>query len=61
MDEPLVVSVKYPVQWIRPRVDLVELAKLRRDGWTIARLSLHFRRPRSTIYRKLKAHEQGMR
>lgn len=26
----MVVSVKYPVQWVRPKIDLVELAKLRR-------------------------------
>jgi len=52
--EPLVVSVKYLVQRVRPKLDLTELANLRNQGWTITRLSEHFGKTRSSICRKLK-------
>ena len=48
--EPLTVAREYPVQWARPRIDLRELAILRRDqGWALTKLAAHFGRSKGTI------------
>lgn len=52
--EPWVVPEKHLFQWVRPKVDLVELAKLRRNGRSITELSELLGVPRSTLCRKLK-------
>ena len=43
MEEPLVWSETYPIQWREPRVDLAELAKLRWiDGWSRTQHAEHY-------------------
>jgi hypothetical protein len=40
--EPKVVIVTYPARWEKPRIDLDELAKLRKAGWQTSKLAAHF-------------------
>ena len=45
MEEPLLFSTSYEIQWFGSKVDLVELAKLRWiEGWSYQRLANHFNR-----------------
>lgn len=47
---PLLVELKYQIQWERLKVDLTELAKKRYfDRWSVARLATHFDRSPETI------------
>jgi hypothetical protein len=52
--EPIVVIREYEFQWVRPKVDLAGLAKLRFiEEWPIERLTGHFGVSQVTIYREL--------
>ncbi len=47
---PLLVELKYQIQWERLKVDLTELAKKRYfDRWSVAKLSIYFDRSPETI------------
>ena len=48
--EHLVVHRIYSVQWKRPEINLMELAKLRwKERWSVSRLGIHFDRSPETI------------
>jgi hypothetical protein len=52
--EPIVVIREYEFQWVRPKVDLAGLAKLRLiEEWPIQRLVRHFGVSQVTIFREL--------
>lgn len=55
--EPLVVVRKYQVHWIRPKPDLVKLAKLRRKGWSLREISAALGIPKTTLFGLLKKVE----
>lgn len=43
-------GVEYGIQWKRPKINLVELAKLRWiEKWSVSRLGKHFERSPETI------------
>ena len=47
---PLVVSIRYQIQWERSKMDLAELARKRWiEKWTIPRIAKHFDRSPETI------------
>jgi len=50
----------YPAQWVKPPIDLRELANLRNQGWTANKLAKRYLRDRSTIVRILKRIEEGI-
>ncbi len=58
---PLLVELKYQIQWERLKVDLTELAKKRYfDRWSVAKLAIHFDRSPETIQMylcRMKKHE----
>ncbi len=57
MVEPRTVVLEYPARWKKPRIDLDELAKLRRAGWRTKQLSARFGVGISTVkmaYAKLR-------
>lgn len=59
MVEPRTVVLEYPARWQKPRIDLGELAKLRKAGWRTRELSAHFGVGMSAIkmaYAKLRGH-----
>jgi hypothetical protein len=57
--EPLVVMREHPFQWVRPEIDLTELAKLRFiEGWAITRLCRHFSCHQAKVYSALKLLEE---
>ena len=47
------IAKDFAAQWFRPEIDLCELAKLRKAGWTIKRLAEHFGRPKTSIVERL--------
>ena len=56
--EPLTVASEYAIQWLRPEIDLAELARLRFvEGWTLHRLMRHFGCRQGALYRSLKGHK----
>jgi Zn-dependent peptidase ImmA (M78 family) len=48
-----VIAKDFAAQWFRPEIDLCELAKLRKAGWTLKRLAKHFGRPKTSIVERL--------
>ena len=42
LGEPLVVARDYAARWVRPKVDLDELARLHREGWSLRNLARQF-------------------
>jgi len=48
-----VIAKDFAAQWFRPEIDLCELAKLRKAGWTIQRLADYFGRPKTSIVERL--------
>ncbi len=49
LEEPVGVDLTYPIQWRESKVDLSELAKLSKEGWTTDELASRFKRKASTI------------
>ncbi len=49
LEEPIGVDLTYPIQWRESKVDLSELAKLLKEGWTTRKLAMRFKRKISTI------------
>lgn len=52
--EPVTIVRECPAQWTKAKIDLGELANLRRDGWTSKRLQAHFGFGRSKINLELR-------
>ncbi len=50
MVEPLVVVREHRVAWMRPKIDLVELARLRREGWTLKKIREHLGVSKTALY-----------
>jgi len=47
--EPLTLAREYPAQWIRPRIDVNELARLRREGLSYSKIARKFERSKARI------------
>ncbi len=55
MVEPTVTVKNYTAQWLRPEIDLKELALLRlKKGWTLRKLAHHFNMPKTNIVKRLR-------
>ena len=47
---PLVVSIRYQIQWERSKLDLAELARKRWiEKWSVLKMAKHFKRSPETI------------
>ena len=53
MVEPTLIVKEFTAQWFRSEIDLCELAKLRKAGWTTRALAAHFRISKSSIVDRL--------
>ncbi len=55
MVEPTVTVKTYTAQWVRPEIDLKELALLRfKKKWTLRKISDHFDMPKTNIVTRLR-------
>ena len=55
MVEPTVTVKTYTAQWVRPEIDLNELALLRfKKNWTLRKIAAHFGMPKTNIVKRLK-------
>ena len=52
--EPSIIAQECPAQWTQGKIDLGELARLRRLGWTSKRLQAHLGFGRSKINLELR-------
>jgi hypothetical protein len=52
--EPSTIARECPAQWTQAQIDLGELARLRREGWTSQKLQAHFGFGRSKINLELR-------
>ncbi len=52
--EPLTIARECPARWAQAQIDLGELARLRREGWTSRQLQAHFGFARSKINLELR-------
>jgi hypothetical protein len=52
--EPVTIARECPVQWTRGVIDLGELARLRREGWTSKQLQAYFGFGRTKINLELR-------
>ena len=58
--EPMTMVRECPAQWTRGKIDLGELARLRREGWTSKQLQAHFSFGRSKINFELRTLRDAM-
>ena len=52
--EPVTIARECPAQWTRGKIDLGELARLRREGWTSKQLQARFGFGRSKVNLELR-------
>jgi hypothetical protein len=58
LSEPITENRDYLAQWVKPPIDLRELAILRKQGWNFTSLAKRYFRDRSTIVKLLKGLEE---
>ena len=50
---------EYLAGWFQAKTDVCELAKLRKDGWTLKKIAAHAGVAKSTVIRGLRLLEEG--
>jgi hypothetical protein len=57
--EPTITAREYKAQWFRPWIDSCELAKLRKSGWTVKQMAVHFGVCASSIDVRIRAFKEN--